>query len=174
MDHQQNSTATKDKRDEFIIPVPFTMLTPQQQYWVDYNVVQGLITESDGEMKKVSVNQFAEKLGVDRTTLYSWTRRIPNFWDLVDERRKVLFRHGARTAKVWNSLFIAATVKLNVQAQSLWLLNADKSFKIPSTKVEHSATGGLADLIDSARGIKDKHDNVIEGEVVNNEPTNNS
>lgn len=160
----RNSTQQSSSSEVDVIPIPFTELSPQQQYWVDYNVVQGAITNSDGSMTKITVKDFAEKLGVDRTTLYHWSKNIPNFWDLVSERRKVIFK-GARTAKVWNAVFVAATVKLNTQAQQLWLANADPDFKIPSQKIEHEVGDSWSALMAAHRERKPTH-NVIEGETV--------
>jgi hypothetical protein len=153
-----------------VIPIPFSELSVPQQMWVDYNVVQGVITESDGEMRKMTVVDFARHMNVDRTTCYLWTRSIPNFWDLVAERRKLVFG-GARTAKVWNSVFLAATVKLNVKAQELWLANADPTFRIASQKVEHEVGGGMADLLNRVREIDAGHTDVLEGEVIDGSNT---
>lgn len=133
--------------------VPYQMLTLQQQAWVDFNVVQGVIVESDGAMTKMTVRDFTDKIGVNRTTVYGWTKQIPNFWDLVAERRKVIFS-GARTAKVWNALFLTATTKLNPQAQAIWLANADDTFRMPNQNVTHDVGGGLMDVLEIARQRK--------------------
>lgn len=164
----QNPTTKKTEQGVDVIPVLFSQLSPAQQSWVDYNVVQGLITEADGEMHKMTVGEFARQVGYSRQTCYEWSKAIPNFWDLVAERRKLLFA-GARTAKVWNSVFLAATVKLNTTAQQMWLANADPSFKMPNAKLEVDIGGGLADVVNRARAIEEankKQNVVIEGEVV--------
>ena len=150
MDQQQNPTTTQTPPEVDVIPVPYEMLPMQQQAWVDFNVVQGTIVESDGEMHKMTVREFADKVGVNRTTCYAWTKQIPNFWELVNSRRREIFS-GARTAKVWNALFLTATVKLNPQAQAIWLANADDSFRMPNQTVTHEAGGGLMDVLEIAR-----------------------
>lgn len=165
---QQLSTQVSETLEADVVPIPFSQLPLPQQSWVDYNVVQGVVTEADGTMTKMTVGDFARQVGVDRTTLYNWSKAIPNFWDLVAERRKLLFA-GARTAKVWNSVFLAATVKLNTTAQQMWLANADPSFKMPNAKLEVDIGGGLADVVNRARAIEEankKQNVVIEGEVV--------
>lgn len=145
---------------------PWEMLPLTQQAWVDYNVVQGVIIQSDGEMSKLSVREFADQIGVNRSTCYEWTKAIPNFWDLVAMRRKEIFR-GARTAKVWNALFLTATVKLNPQAQAIWLANADDKFRMPNQTVTHEAGGGLMDVLEIARKRKIQNEaTVIEADVV--------
>lgn len=101
-------------------------------------------------MTKLTVQQFADKVNVNRTTCYEWTKQIPNFWDLVADRRKQIFS-GARTAKVWNALFLTATVKLNPQAQAIWLANSDDTFRMPNQTVTHEAGGGLMDVLEIAR-----------------------
>lgn len=123
--------------------VPFKSLNPAQQAWVDYNVVQGVYTESDGEMHKVTVSDFAMKLGYDRRTLNEWTRQIPNFWDLVRERSGTILT-GARTQKVINAVYMSATVKLNSEAQKLWLGMYAK-WQPPAQQHEVNI-GGLLDL----------------------------
>lgn len=131
-------------------PTGYDALNLQQQMWVDYNVLQGVIVGSDGEMSKLTVTDFAAQLDIERMTLYRWTKSIPNFWDLVNDRRKDIFK-GARTAKVYNALFIAATVKLNPQAIAIWLANSGTNFRMPSQPIEHEIGGGLADLMQKMR-----------------------
>lgn len=147
---QQTSTLPAAPTEVDVVPTPYEMLPIEQQAWVDFNVVQGTIVESDGEMHKMSVREFADKVGVNRTTCYNWTKQIPNFWEMVNDRRKIVFS-GARTAKVWNALFLTATVKLNPQAQAIWLANADDSFRMPNQNITHDVGGGLMDVLEIAR-----------------------
>ena len=128
----------------------YDALNLQQQMWVDYNVLQGVIVGSDGEMSKLSITDFAKQLEVERMTLYRWSKSIPDFWDIVNSRRKDIFK-GARTAKVYNALFIAATVKLNPQAIAMWLANSGTDFRMPTQPIEHEVGGGLADLMQKVR-----------------------
>lgn len=154
MDQQPNATNENKSpidKDKIVAPLTgYAALDLQRQQWVDFNVLQGVIVQSDGEMQKVSISDFAQQLGVDRVTLYRWTKSIPRFWDLVNERRKEMF-DGARTAKVWNALFISATVKLNPQSIAMWLANSGTDFRMPSQPVEHEVGGGLADLMQKMR-----------------------
>lgn len=144
------------------------MLDIRQQAWVDFNVVQGVVIQSDGEMSKMSVREFADQVGVNRTTCYDWTKAIPNFWDLVAMRRKEIFA-GARTAKVWNALFLSATVKLNPTAQAMWLANADDKFRMPNQNVTHDVGGGLLDVLEIAR--QRRIQNTQEAQVIDATPS---
>lgn len=163
MDQQQNPTPTQTPPEVDVVPVPYEMLPLTQQAWVDFNVVQGLVIESDGSMTKLTVAQFADKCGVNRTTCYAWTKQIPNFWDLVNDRRREMF-NGARKAKVWNALFINATTKMNVQAQAIFLANSDDTFRMPNQTVTHEAGGGLMDVLEIAR--QRRLNNAQPGEVI--------
>lgn len=146
-----------------LIPVPWTELSPQQQYYVDYCVLQGVITADDGTYSKMSLEQFSRQIGVDRKTLFNWKKAIPNFWDLVTERRKTV-NSGARLNKVWNALFLASTVKLDVRAIQTYLANADDNFHMPMQEVKHEAGNSWAALI--AQHAPVEAPEVIEGEVV--------
>jgi hypothetical protein len=165
MGQGQNPTTPANQTEADVVPVPFEMLKPAQQAWVDYNVVQGTIIEPDGSMRKLSVREFADQVGVNRTTCYEWTKTIPFFWDMVADRRKVIFA-GARTAKVWNAVFLSATVKLNPTAQAMWLSNADPAFKMPNQTVTHEAGGGLMDVLEISRQRKLQNAKTIEAEVI--------
>lgn len=151
--------------------IPYSELSPQQQYWVDFCAVQGLIVNDDGSMTKMTVQQCANHLKVARETLYYWKKHIPNFNDLVTDRLQELWG-GARTAKVVNAIFLAATVKLNVQAQALWMANQKSiPFRIPQQEVKHELGNSWAGLITKRAKKQAK---VIEAEVTDAEnPTNN-
>lgn len=139
------------------------LLNMQQEMWVDFNAVGGLLLEADGTFKKSAtrtdkhgnkvkygVSDLADDLGIRRETLYYWTQSIPSFWERVAARRKVLFAQ-TRTAQVWNSLFLKARSG-NPQAIAMYLANADaENFRMPQQNVAHGVDGGFADLINMAR-----------------------
>lgn len=117
-------------------------------------------------MHKMTVGDFADRLGVTRVTLYNWRDKIPGFWDKVHDRSAMIFSE-TRTQKVWNALYLNATTKMDVRAQQTWLANAAPNFRMPQHPVKHEIGGGLADLLNIARERQRKLDNVVEGEVIN-------
>lgn len=166
----QNLTQKNQTSEVEVIPIPYSELSPAQQYWVDFCALQGLITGDDGEFSKMTIRECAEQLGITRQTLYDWKRSIPNFDALVADRCSELWS-GARTVKVVNALFLNATSKMSVQAQALWLANQKRiPFRMPTQPIKHDVAGGLADLLNIARERQLESENVIEGEIV--EPNN--
>lgn len=161
----QNFTNPKKLNDRDYDPIPFDQLTWQQQYWVNYCALQGLVTNDDGSMTKMTIQECAEQVGVTRQSLYDWKKLIPNFEELVNERVMQNF-DGARTRKVINSIYIAATVKLNTNAQALWMANQKAvEFRMPTQKVEHEAGNSWAALLNdkkSTAGAKKVEATVID------------
>lgn len=145
------------------------LLNWQQQTWVEFNAVGGLLIEADGSFKKsprnpeknYSVQDLANDLDVDRTTLYNWTRSIPDFWGRVQKERKELGSR-ARVQKVWNGVFLKAAAG-NPQAAAMFLANFDDDFRMPMQKVEHEVGSSWSKLM----GIAETNTNkIIEGHVV--------
>lgn len=119
----------------------------------------------------MTVKEFADQIGVHRDTLYTWRKTIPDFWGLVGQRCAQLFSES-RTIKVVNSIYINATVKLNAQAQAMWMANQKLiEFRQPTQPVQHDVGGGLADLLELARQRQRETSNIVEGVVVD-EPSN--
>ena len=143
----------------------YSTLPYAQQEWVNFNAVQGLITDIDGTPRKMTVAEFAATVAqVNPKTCYRWSHGIPDFWQLVNYRRRIL-GSGARTQKVWNSVFLSATVKLNPIAQKMWLANHDPNYREPSQPVVHSAEGGLLELMAAHRNrIQVENKQVIDAE----------
>ena len=131
---------------------------------IDFKALNGLMTDEEGNLKKMSMQVFASMLDVDRTTLYEWMKR-PGFWDMVNSRRKEL-SSGGRLAKVHETLYLMA-VKGEWQHLNAWLVNFDPNYRTPTQKVEVEAGDSLVEAIGIARARKA----TIEGEVVD-EPAN--
>jgi hypothetical protein len=100
-----------------------TKVTTGQQAYIDFCATGGFIVDDNADkdetIKRISAEQLGELLGVDRRTLYRWRDSIPNFWDLVAERRDELFSQ-ARMTRIYNAMFKEA-LKGNVQAAKLML-----------------------------------------------------
>lgn len=144
------------------------VLSAAKLQWIDFTATQGLITEADGTTTKMTVMQFAQMVGVNKSTLFRWRDDIPNFWQKVADRVR-FFYDGNRTIKVINAIYLNATVKLNPKAQEMWMANQKLiEFRSPTQKVEHEFSGGMADLLNRAREIRQSAENAIEGEVITN------
>lgn len=141
------------------------VLKINQQKWIDFNAVGGLITDADGSLKPMTIVAFAQALGVERKTLYNWKNSIPDFWDRVKVRRMQLGSE-TRLQKVYNGLYLKASqgvpeaVKLYLQIHDGWKPPAQ------AHEIEHK---GLGDLVNTAR-----NKNIIEAEVVDGHITGTS
>lgn len=128
------------------------LLAAQQEAYIAYCAVGGIITEEDGILaKKMTTKEFAEKLGVDRTTLYLWQKSVPDFWERVNEQRSQIFT-GSRLTAVWNGLFLQAA-KGNVEAAKV-ILGQYANWQPPAQKHELDVGTGLADLLQGVRKRK--------------------
>lgn len=148
-----------------------TLITAQQQAWIDYNAMSGLITDlttdkldKDGQpavLRKMTITEFAKLLEVDRKTLRNWRETIPDFWKRVNDRRAELSTES-RLAKMHEVWYLSAlkSGKDGFKDRQLWLANFDPKFKMPAQKIEHEAGNSWAALL--RKKVK-----VIEGEVVN-------
>lgn len=147
-------------------PVDF-FITPQMEAWIDYNALSGIVTDNmeegnGGGMRKMSISEFAQIVGVHRDTLRNWRTYIPNFWDRVNERRRELAPH-ARLQLVHQRWYIKAVAMDDWRITEAWLRNHDPDYKESKQKVEHELGNTWAALL---RGKQD----VLEGEIVD-EPT---
>lgn len=166
----QSLTEDRDFIDETPIKASLYVLTPQQQSWIDYKAISGIVYNRDTEgMRKMTVAEFARQVGVSRETLYEWRNQIPNFWERVAERRKEL----AKTewlVKMHEKWKIKALGFDNWQVTEAWLINFDPDYKSPKLKVEHELGDGLADALNIARERRSKERRAIEAEVVDGHP----
>jgi hypothetical protein len=128
----------------------------KQEEYISYCAVGGLITEVDGTLKKMSLEQFSEQLKVDRKTLYNWKKTIPNFWTRVEKRRGEIFTQS-RISVVWNGLMLRAAKGDAEQAKIILGHYANWQ---PPTQKQEIRIGGLGDLVNAARRKK-----IIEGDT---------
>lgn len=148
-------------------------LTLQQQTWVDYCAVGGLISEVDGSFRmsprnpkrKFTVEDLANELRVSRETLYSWSRLISGFEQRVAARRKEL-NSTTRVTQVWNGVYLKARSG-NARAAAIFLANHDPKFKMPTNTVKHEAGNTWAKLLAKKRDRKMiQAQDIREGEIV--------
>lgn len=171
MDFVQNQTEIPTPEE--VAEVDLTVgskLSLQQQLWIDYKAIGGLIFEDVGEafdssgnptqFRKMTVDEFAEKIKTAKSTLYEWQKNINNFWGMVDERRKVLMGKNRKTA-VYNGLTLRA-VRGEPLAVKLWAEIFDGYQPAPQ-RLQHSLGDGFADAMKIART---RRESAIDVEVV--------
>ena len=163
----QKSTGIKNGT---LVPRPYSQLTAIQQAYVDFKALGGVITDDDG-IRKMSVDELASKMGVTRFAFYSAVKYMPNFDDLVAERRKEL-ASKSRLSEVHKVWYLKA-VKGEWQHMDAWLRNFDPGYKPANVKVEHEMSDGMADALNLARERIRQIGNIQEGEVVDVRQTDN-
>lgn len=160
MDTSQNSpnevqeTNTSTDPNEVILYTAEKMNDLHQQY-IDFTALGGLLTDDDGNLTRMTMAQFASRIGVDRKTLNNWKKKMPDFWDRVEERRNKIGTQ-ARVNKVWNGIYLKAASG-NPEAAKLFLGQFAK-WQPPSQKVEVEVGNGLADLLQHVRNAKQQED----------------
>lgn len=160
MDDQQKSTNEGEIEKASTDPNEVILYTAEksndlQQMYIDFTALGGLLTDDDGNLTRMTIGEFANKIGVDRTTLYSWKRKMPDFWDRVEERRNKIGTQ-ARVNKVWNGIYMKAATG-NPEAAKLFLGQFAK-WQPPSQKVEMEVGNGLADLLQHVRNAQQQEE----------------
>lgn len=161
MDSQQKSTNDQTATENKLGSVDHEkLLTQQQEQFISYKAVGGISVEVGADTVRVTMTEFADSIGVDRTTLYLWQKTIPNFWQRVKERREAI---GGRdmVANVWQRVYLDAMA--GKAEQQKMFLGVFDDWKPPAQSHDVKMTG-WADVINSARRRKE----VPEGEVVDN------
>src|SRR2546423_21023 len=100
------------------VPKPYAMLTEVQRAYVDWKAIAGIITDDDG-VREIKVDELAHMLGVTRSAFYKAKEAIPNFWDLVAQRRKELGSQS-RLARFHQSWYLKAIKMDNWQVSEAW------------------------------------------------------
>lgn len=160
-------------QDLTLVPKPYEELNYTQRMYIDWKAVNGLVlvTPDDAEdypnmtMRKMPLTELASLCGIKPISFKDAKAAVPNFWDLVAERRKVL-NGQSRLAAVHETWYLKAR-KGDWQHLNAWLLNFDPNYKEPRTKHEIEPGNALLDALNIARSRRQ----VIEGEVVNGPST---
>lgn len=168
MEGQQNPTLRKNDSSvaQNDVGKEFALTTAHEQY-IAFVALGGLIPDDTkvSGMRKMTTVELAAELDVDRTTLYNWRKIIPNFWDLVNEKRKELGSRD-RLSTVWNGVFMKASTG-DPKAASIYLANHDPDFRMPTEKREVEIGDGLAEALSIARNRQRQQSQPpIEGEIV--------
>lgn len=144
---------------------------PRWALWIDYRALSGTIIEfnertNSESIRKMTVQEFADKVGVTRETLYSWERNIPGFWDKVRSRKKDLSSQK-RLSFMEDKFYLKAMKWDNPQISLAWMEQNNPDWKSSKIKHEHEAKTGWAELFQA-------HGDAIEGEVVDAKPADNA
>lgn len=160
MDSQQIATNDKSSTVE-----PVATKDLRHDLYVDYCAIGGLITNDDGSFRKMTGDELALELGVNRTTLWRWQDIIPNFQERVKARRIELSKRS-RASKVYNGLYLRAAQGYAAEVR-LWAEIFDGYQPAPQ-RLQHSLGDGFADVMKVAQARRE----AIEGKVID-EPTTN-
>lgn len=162
MDALQNPTNANDLPQVTVGMLPdetivIKTLEPKHLMWIDYCALGGMMTDDAGKITNMTIQQFADRLTVHRSTLNEWKKSIPNFWDMV-KRRRIELSKNSRASKVYNGLFLKAA-QGDPKAVKLWAELFD-GYQ-PAAQKHDVKISGLMDLVNIARKR-----NIIEAEVV--------
>jgi len=151
MESSQKVTPPVKKIDSDFVAIPYSELNTIQQAYVDYKALGGLITTDDG-IRKMTVDELAGMLAVDRRTVYRNRDAVPNFWDLVAERRKELVPRErlAKMNEIWY-LKAMGNGPSSFQYFQLWQANFNPDFRMPTEKHQVEIGNGMADLVNKMR-----------------------
>lgn len=168
MDSTQKFTPPAILTDEKYIPRPYSQLTNVQRAYVDYKAVGGLLSLDDEDVKPLTVQQLADELGVTRRAIYAAKEDVPNFWDLVAERRKELSGRS-RLTRVHQALYLYAK-KGSYQHMQLYLAYFDDAFPMKTEGRKGDDIDSLAEAMNVARqrrlANEAMENKAIEGEVI--------
>jgi len=119
----------------------------RKDYYITYVAAHGLSVEEDGTYTKITAQEFADKIGVSRKTLYQWQKDIPSFWDLVKIRRKEIFTQNRENA-IWRGLTLRALKGDYKQAEMILSHFGDYT---PPAQRHEVKVSGLGELYNMAR-----------------------
>lgn len=149
-----------------VVPRPWEMLTEVQRTYVDWKALGGLTTDDDGAIKRITLSELADMMGVTIQAFMQSKKTMPNFWDLVHQRRKELSGQS-RLAKMHDVWFLKAVEMKNWPLTEAWLRNFDPDYKESHSKAIEDVGNGFADLVAAVSAKKTQSKPApIEGEIV--------
>lgn len=158
--------------DLTLVPRPYDQLSFTQQSYVDWKALGGFVSDTDASTpRKMPLSELAVRCNVTIDAFAQAKAAMPNFWDLVAERRKVLGSQ-TRLQKVHDVMYISALMpgSKGYRDRVLYLANFDPAFRMPTEQVKHDLGDGLADALNLARERQAKQRVVVEAEIVDVTP----
>jgi hypothetical protein len=168
MNPQPAATGTKISTEVKKKIVAFSDLDLIEREYLVYDAAGGVGIDESFQTKKMPIDDFALKLGVDRTTLWRRKQAIENWDDLKADIREQLWS-DRRVTKVWNGIF-ARGAKGDYQQALLFLANWSKrEVKIPNQKNELELGNNLAEFLNATKQRAEEHNlKVIDADVTDN------
>lgn len=143
-------TATQKPENEVVegeIVANQKPLTEAQESYISYKAVGGLGFKVGEPTSTISMQEFAEMVGFNRSTLWRWESSIPNFWERVKNRRQELIGRDM-IANVWKRVYLDAMA--GKEPQQRLILGQFADWKPPAQAHDIKMTG-WADIINKAR-----------------------
>lgn len=136
----------------------------RHEYYIGYRACGGMIIEYDettgnNRIRKMTMRECAEKVGVTPQTLRDWQNLIPDFWGRVSKRRAEIGSQ-ARLELMEQKWFTKALAMEDWRITEAWLRHYKPDYKEPRAKVEHEAGNSWVALLRAKQ-------NAIEGEIIN-------
>jgi hypothetical protein len=148
------------------IPVPYSELDLAQRTYIDWKALGGVMTDGD-RVYKITLRELGEQMNIPVQTFMSAKDRVPNLWDHINERRKIL-SSGERLNRMHQRFYVEALKMKDWRITQAWLANFDKSFRSPTQKVEHEVKHSWADLVRRRQAAKRE---AIDGTVISTDST---
>jgi len=166
-EHGNNLQLAETEKPKFVATNPWG-LTDRQDAWISYCAVGGLITDDDGRVRKMTLEEFCATFDVPERTLYNWKKSIPDFAGKVRQRRMDLYSMSRET-NMWNRLYLIAMTSKDHKAAVQAITSLQGHFaklELPSQRheVEHQLGNTWTDLLQQKMPV-------IEAEIVNESTT---
>lgn len=106
----------------------FADLGSKQRIYIDWVAGGGTLVDDDGKLESITSIELAERLGVTRQALHKY-RKLTYFWDLVNERRTLLYGRD-RMSMLYKAMMGKAlkgdTAAMKLMMQQARMLEAEK------------------------------------------------
>jgi hypothetical protein len=137
-------------------------LTWAQDQYITFCASSGISMTEDCQFELMTAKQFAAAVGYNRNTLYYWQENIPNFWQQVDQRARVIFNKSTKFAII-KGLKLKAMAGDVKAAEMLWSHFGDYT---PPAQKHEVKINGWGDVVREARKKRIKANRPIEAEIV--------